>query len=86
STRYRRLMCPAPQVAFGVVDGEPVIVSGGWGSVRVWDARSMSLRLIIPALVEVPAVAIVPDGVAIAAGLSVLVIDVPGLHPDPPPF
>ncbi len=28
-------------VAFGAVDGAPVIVSGGWdGTVRLWDARS----------------------------------------------
>ncbi|MGH8907896.1 MAG: WD40 repeat domain-containing protein [Egibacteraceae bacterium] len=63
---------------------DPVIVSrSSDGTVPLCDARPLSLLSVIPALVEVHAVAVIPGGVAIGAGFSVLVIDVPGLHPPP---
>lgn len=52
---------------------------------RVWDPWTSAPILVIPALVEVNAVAVVPGVVAIAAGSSVLVVDVPGLRPQPVP-
>jgi WD40 repeat protein len=71
-------------VAFGMLGNDPVIASGGLdGTVRLWDARSGSLGLVIPALVEVHAVGIVPGGVAVGAGASVVVVNVPGLQPPP---
>ncbi len=74
-------------VAFGVVDGDPVLASGGGDrTVRLWDVRSLSLSLVIPAFIMVRAIAVVPGGVVIAAGSSVLVVDVPGLQPQPSPF
>ncbi len=71
-------------VVLGAIDGDPVIVSGSRdGTVRLWDARTGSLMSVIPAFARVNAVVIVPGGVAIAAGFWVLVVDVPGLQPQP---